>query len=245
MGDLTVGTTDVAVTAERRTLQSAAEERAGDMRSRRRTSSIIEILGRIGVVAGAVAVGMLAAGTGSALWFVGIAACWALCVQFQFMNRGAELAPLGPTVPATRGVLLGVVTASAVTYWFGSHGLNWRELVVTVLVMWAGLMAWQAVHARFVAVNKRIVLVGDTPLAHEIIRELKLDPTAPFDVVGIVEESTGAAHVSDATPRLGVVEELPIVIEEERRDLIVPALDRNRPAVFGHLLESASAGFRV
>lgn len=235
---------------ETRRFDPDGSEHVGVPRSRHRGRvatlrlSVVETLGRAVAVVGVVAT----IGIGSSLsltWIVVLSACWLLAVQVSMATRTAELHPLGPSMPAARGALSGLVGASAVAFWFEAPKLSMGRMLLGTIAIWALVVGWQTSSRRLFGLRQRILLIGNTTIAREIVRELEAQPAAPFDVLGVVEDGTTSDPAAGTTRVLGTVCDLPEIIERKRPDIVVVAVDRNRPTTFGHLLDSAAVGFRV
>ena len=78
----------------------------------------------------------------------------------------------------------------------------------------------------------------------DIARELQFIQRPPFELLGFVGEG-GTLDSDIEAPVVGDISALSEIIHEQRPGIIVVAVERNRPAIFEPLLESADAGFRV
>jgi exopolysaccharide biosynthesis polyprenyl glycosylphosphotransferase len=105
------------------------------------------------------------------------------------------------------------------------------------------VLAWSAVLGR-IAARRRILLVGTSGAGQDVVRELQATPRAPFQLIGIVGDG-GQLDDDLEAPVIGEIDNLADLIRLEQPSIIVVAVDRNRPAIFEPLLDSADAGFRV
>jgi exopolysaccharide biosynthesis polyprenyl glycosylphosphotransferase len=112
-----------------------------------------------------------------------------------------------------------------------------------LLVCTVAIFAMSTFHrSRLRRRERRVLILGAGSGAQDLIAELRYTPE-PFVPVGIVDDTD--AESCAGVPVLGQLDDLPRVIHQQRPDLVVMGLERNRPAMFRHLLEHAALGFRV
>jgi exopolysaccharide biosynthesis polyprenyl glycosylphosphotransferase len=105
------------------------------------------------------------------------------------------------------------------------------------------VIAWDSVTRR-VAAARRILIVGTSRAGQDIARQLRAIQRPPFELIGFIAD--GGSFEDDIEARVvGDIDSLTQVVHAERPQIIVVAVERNRPAIFEPLLESADAGFRV
>jgi exopolysaccharide biosynthesis polyprenyl glycosylphosphotransferase len=75
---------------------------------------------------------------------------------------------------------------------------------------------------------KRILILGTTPLAKELMETIKSRPYSRYEIVGVVAESAAAAAGSFPYPLLGTIDELERIIHQQRPDRIVVAMAERR-----------------
>jgi exopolysaccharide biosynthesis polyprenyl glycosylphosphotransferase len=211
------------------------------MRPRRDTR--IELAGRAVIVFGVVGAVLITGGV-PAVWVALVAATCLFSLHVAVSSRSAELYVLGPLAAVARGTAFGMVAAAALVFLLGGPHLHAGQVVFCALLVWTLVGIWETVYARWWASRRRVLVVGTTRIAAELLRTLADDRSSRFAAVGIVDDRSadGAAW---PVPVLGTVDELPAIIARERPEIVVVALERNRPTTFGYLLDSAEAGFRV
>lgn len=166
------------------------------------------------------------------------------CVQAGFRANATDLLALGTLVAAARGTIYGLVLLSALDLWLGGPHLGIASLFACAAAVLTLVTLGQSVLHRYTSAKRRVLIVGRNGGAPEVIEELRsLGPT-PFQVIGVIDDD-GPAGWPAGVSVLGRLEDLSNVIMSERPDLVVVALGKNRPAIFGHLLDHASTGFRV
>ena len=211
------------------------------MKSRR--DSRLELAGRA-VAIFAVVEAVLVTGGVARTWATLVAATCLLSVHLTVESRSAELFVLGPLAAVARGTAVGVVAAAALVFVLGGPALDPTQLLFGALLVWIVVGIWETAFARWWASRRRVLVVGTTPIAAELLRTLAAERFSRFTAIGIVDDRS-AGGVAWPVPVLGTVDELPEIIARERPEIVVVALDRNRPTTFGYLLDSAEAGFRV
>ncbi len=179
------------------------------------------------------------AGTGWAFLFTLV---WLVCVQAGFTASATDLHALGTPVAAARGCLLGLVAVSSIDFLVSGPQVSAGRFVFCTVAIWALLLFWDAAYLRFFASPRRVLLVGSDGGADDLVRDLARDAAGSFLVVGVVSDD-GALNVN--APLLGSLDDLNEVITRTRPDIVVLAIDRNRPAVFGQLVDSADVGFKL
>ena len=173
-----------------------------------------------------------------------VTAVFLTCIQAGFRANATDLLALGTLVAAARGTIWGLVVLSALDLWVGGPHVGIGSLFVCAAAVLALVTLAQSLLERYAGAKRRVLVVGRSGGAPALIEELRLIGRHPFDVIGVVDDD-GAHGWPPDVPVLGRLEDLSDVIQDERPDLVVVALGKNRPAVFGHLLDRASSGFRV
>jgi exopolysaccharide biosynthesis polyprenyl glycosylphosphotransferase len=75
---------------------------------------------------------------------------------------------------------------------------------------------------------KRILILGTTPLAKELMEMIKSRPYGRYEIVGVVAESAAAAAESFPYPLLGIADDLERIVHQQRPDRIVVAMGERR-----------------
>jgi len=213
-------------------------------RVKRHREFIIDFAGRA-VVIFSVVTAVLTTGTDiSSEWAAVVALACLFAVHVSVASRSAELYALGPEAAVARGTALGMLGGAAVVALLNGPSLGADRLVLCALLVWLLVGLWEAAFERWWAPKRRVLVVGTTPVAAELVRSLSDSPNTRFEAIGVVDDGSGG-ELGWSVPVLGTVDDLPAIIAEEQPALVVVALERNRPTAFGYLLESAEAGFRV
>ena len=210
--------------------------------SSRRTAAL-ELSGRAAIVFGA-ALATTQVESGSRIaWSLVLATIWLLSIQAGFAANATELLALGAPVAATRGMILGLVSISAFSAWVKGPRFDPLRLLLSAAIVLALVLLWDTI-VRRVAAASRILIVGSSGAGQDIARELRAIRRPPFELIGFVADGGELEPEVDA-PIVGDISALGEIIHDERPAIIIVAVERNRPAVFETLLESADAGFRV
>jgi exopolysaccharide biosynthesis polyprenyl glycosylphosphotransferase len=159
-------------------------------------------------------------------------------------NASRRLSPLVVGVWATTmvGAANGAVIAAAISLMLASLGLTFFE----ILLMFAGVFALSYV-AELLSMRfghqRRLLLVGISDGATELVNDLAARPKLPFQWLGAVaEERPGVAF---PIPVIGMMADLPGIVLNTRPDLIVVANVGERDKALEQLLPVANAGFRI
>ncbi len=111
---------------------------------------------------------------------------------------------------------------------------NWvplfaMALALALMICWRVLIHWLLRHPRL---SERILIVGTGPRARELAQEAIARSDLGYHVAGFVAEDASLVGESIVNPRVvGLVEDLDRIVEEERIDRVVVALEDRR----GHL----------
>jgi exopolysaccharide biosynthesis polyprenyl glycosylphosphotransferase len=211
---------------------------------KRHPEFIVELAGRAVVIFGVV-VAVLSTGTDVSSGWAGVVALACLfAVHVSVASRSAALYALGPAAAVARGTALGMLGGAAIVALLDGPTLGADRIVLCALLVWPLVTLWEAAFERWWASKRRVLVVGTTPIAAELVRSLAESPSTRFEAIGVVDDGS-SAEVGWSVPVLGQVDDLPEIISRERPALVVVALERNRPTAFGYLLDSAEAGFRV
>jgi exopolysaccharide biosynthesis polyprenyl glycosylphosphotransferase len=94
--------------------------------------------------------------------------------------------------------------------------------------------------------TERVLILGGSPLARELIAEIERQPHGRYVVVGVVDDRTASEGPPFHCPLLGTLEHLGEIVEEIRPDRIIVALaDRRGRLPLRHLLEARLRGIIV
>jgi exopolysaccharide biosynthesis polyprenyl glycosylphosphotransferase len=173
-----------------------------------------------------------------------VATLWFVALRGAFASGRLTLLALGPFVAAAVGAATGLIIVSGLNVWVPEMGLSPVALVEMTAFVFLGAALWESVVQQSAAAVSRVLIVGARDGGSELVEDLALARSTPFEVIGVVDDDRETATVA-GTPLHGRVADLPQIIEAKRPDIVVLALHQGRPEAFGYLLESASAGFKV
>jgi exopolysaccharide biosynthesis polyprenyl glycosylphosphotransferase len=169
---------------------------------------------------------------------------WSFALNRAYAAARIKRVAVGPGFATGIGIAAGLAGLSALALW-----VPWLGLVPLRLVEAAGLVllavaAWEGFVERSRPEQRRILLVGGGAGGAGLLRMLADSPRPGFEIVGIVDDDCGRGTIG-GVPVRGRVADLPAIVQRDRPDLVVVAVDRNRHEVFAGLLEVAEAGFSV
>jgi exopolysaccharide biosynthesis polyprenyl glycosylphosphotransferase len=179
--------------------------------------------------------------TGTLATGLAAGAVWFLALRSAF---GTLPFTLGPAIPAAVGTLVGLVVVSAFHLWLPylePPSLALLSMAVSIFVL---TTAWETVCRRLIVARRRVLVVGTTSGAAEIVEALSAARKTPFRVLGVVDHEEERRAVAGA-PLLGSVQDLARIVEAQRPDLIVLTEDDKSGRVLNSLLDVASSGFKV
>jgi exopolysaccharide biosynthesis polyprenyl glycosylphosphotransferase len=241
---------EAAVT--RPSLAARAPQDSRRLDSRRlapRTAALIRGGGRI--AATVVPVALIVIGTGTGTWpeRIGAAAVqcmiWGFALGISYSVGGASLTALGPRVSVARGVMLGLVGAAAAETWFPWQHVAVGEPFLIGAVVFATAAWWETFALRRVTPARRLLLVGASSGALDLVHDIRAGRGSGYEVVGVVRDDDPELDSYGGVPVLGRISDLHGVITSATPDIVVLAPGPNRPETFLRLLEAAESGFRV
>jgi exopolysaccharide biosynthesis polyprenyl glycosylphosphotransferase len=174
--------------------------------------------------------GLLAVTLAAAIWLISLHAA----------NASAPYT-LGPWVPAAIGTVTGLVCVAAVNPLVSHMQFSLGALLGMALGVYLSSGTWEWVLQR---TTKRRILVIGTTAADEIAAAASRERVAPFEILGA---ATGDAA---GRPELGAlsltdVDDLAIVVESQRPDVIVLTDDQSCSLALDRLLDMTDHRFRV
>jgi exopolysaccharide biosynthesis polyprenyl glycosylphosphotransferase len=157
----------------------------------------------------------------------------------------ARISPfaVGVWAPSMVGALNGAVAAAAVCLMFPWLDVKFPEIVLMLAGVFGLLCVAEALSARL-GRRRRLLLVGASEAAVELVRDLSANPKLPFEWIGAVTEKV-PTEAPFPVPVLGSLADLSRIVRSRRPDLVVVADLHHRDEALTHLLESANVGFRI
>jgi exopolysaccharide biosynthesis polyprenyl glycosylphosphotransferase len=115
--------------------------------------------------------------------------------------------------------------------------------LVFILPVLLGLRALTYTLVRRGPFLERVLIIGTSPLAHKIIREIESRPDLRYTIVGVADAATDANTSPLAYPFVGPLERLDKIIQELRPDRLIVALAERRASLpVSQLLEARLNG---
>ena len=164
-----------------------------------------------------------------------LAAVWLISLRSAF---AAVHFTLGPAVRCAVGTLTGMIGVSALVLWVPGLGMSLPTILALTLSVFTLTTIWESVSQRVVG-KRRVLVVGTSTCADAVADAISFEGSAPFTVVGAVDDEP-----EDAA-RLGSVAELSRVIDEQRPDLIVLTDGESSTRALDRLLDAPSGGLRI
>ena len=171
-----------------------------------------------------------------------LTAVWVASLQAGFASSKTTLAALGRGVAVLRGVVLGLLLTAAVDVWLPSLALGRRSIAALAVCVLVFVLAWELVATRLLP-PQRVLVVGPSETCIGMLPEFRRRRGQRLDLVGIVDDDALPDERSALV--LGVVADLPEIVERLRPDLVALAPGCNRPETFARLLDAAEHGFKV
>jgi exopolysaccharide biosynthesis polyprenyl glycosylphosphotransferase len=160
-------------------------------------------------------------------------------------SRSARLSPfvVGVWAKSMVGAVNGAVAAAAICLLFPGLGVKSPQVLLMLAGVFTMSYAAESLSLRL-ARQRRLLLVGLSNGATDLVIDLAANPKLPFEWVGAVAERE-PADVAFPIPVLGTVADLPRIVLDVRPDLVVVANVEQRDQALEHLLGVAKVGFRI
>jgi exopolysaccharide biosynthesis polyprenyl glycosylphosphotransferase len=150
---------------------------------------------------------------------------------------------LGETGAVFLSVLAGLFAVSAVALWVPGLHLQPLRLLVMATAITVLSAAWKTFVSRGLPQQRRVLIVGGGEGSLDLVQLLRQSGSS-FEPIGVVDDDADS-EIFSGIPVRGQLGDLSTVVEDQRPDLVVLCVERNRPEVFKQLLASANAGFQV
>ena len=150
----------------------------------------------------------------------------------------------GAFVIAATASVAGVATISALSYWAPRLGIDHKTLAAVGGMSFLALGAWDYFVRTQARAPRRVLIVGAGPATAKFLDDLAREPAAGLEVIAIVDDQIDES-LSARVQHHGALKGLSPTIRRLSPDLVVIAVQRGRPEVFGQLLAVANAGFQV
>jgi exopolysaccharide biosynthesis polyprenyl glycosylphosphotransferase len=150
----------------------------------------------------------------------------------------------GAFVVAATASLAGLATISALSYWARGLSVDHAKLAAVSGVSFLALGAWDYFVRTQARAPRRVLIIGAGPATAKFLDDLAREPAAGLDVIAIVDDHIEES-LSSRVLHQAALKNLSPTIRRLSPDLVVIAVQRGRPEVFGQLLAVANAGFQV
>ncbi len=177
------------------------------------------------------------------LFAVLITAVWLSSMSIAAGAASRLTLALGETGAVFLSLLAGLFAVSAAALWL--PGLHLRPLRLLVMASAISVLsaAWKAFALRGLPQQGRVLIVGGGEGSMHLVQLLR-ESGSGLEPVGVVDDDV-ESEIFAGIPVRGQLGDLSAVVEAEQPDLVILAVERNRPEVFKQLLAAANAGFQV
>ncbi len=173
----------------------------------------------------------------------GFAVAWVILFNLARSVSERTAGILGPLSATTLGTIGGLFVISGIDSWASFLDFGFVRMLAMSGVVFVLALAWEEFLARAAPETRRVLIVGRTESAAELVHELQRTHRR-FSLIGAIDDGSGSS-VPLNTEIAGGTGELEDVVKKTRPHLIVVCAERNRPEVFHHLLEVAGSGFEL
>ena len=160
-------------------------------------------------------------------------------------RASARISPfaVGVWAPSMVGALNGAIVAAALILMLPGQHVRFPEIALMFAGVFTLLCIAEALLQRL-GRRRRLLLVGATEAAVDLVEDLSANPALPFEWIGAVTE-LAPADASFPIPVIGTLADLPRIVRSQRPDFVVVTDIDQRDEALDHLLEVANVGFRV
>jgi exopolysaccharide biosynthesis polyprenyl glycosylphosphotransferase len=183
---------------------------------------------------------------------VAAAAAWALLYSMVWVALFHRVAQAframtfaaGAFVAAAITSVAAVLTLSAADYWLTWIAPDRTTLLLVGLTAFLALGAWDLFVRRLARLPRRVLVVGGGETTVRLLDRLEQERDVPLEVVAIVDDDIDV-ELARRVATTGTVDNLADTVRRISPDLVVIAVQRGRPVVFGQLLLVAETGFQI
>jgi exopolysaccharide biosynthesis polyprenyl glycosylphosphotransferase len=169
---------------------------------------------------------------------------WTALAHWAAESFRAMTFAAGAFVVSATTSITGIVTVAALDYWEPPLRIDREPLALVGLITFLAMGAWDYIIRRTATAPRRVLIVGAGPATARFLDTLDREPKAQLEVVAVVD-----AHIERAlaarVPETAELTNLAGSVKRISPDLVVIAVSRGRPEVFGQLLSVADAGFQI
>jgi len=168
---------------------------------------------------------------------------WFIALATTARSVSASSFALGVPSGVAMGTLLGVAGVSAVGFWVPWLHPGPGQLVIMAFAVFAMSLIGERLAGDRLTPRRRVLIVGSSPRATELVDELAHRKDLPFQCLGEVgrQSENGTGTDDERANRIVALTE---AVHRERPDVVVLADEPRADDVIG-LLDAGSLGFRV
>jgi exopolysaccharide biosynthesis polyprenyl glycosylphosphotransferase len=150
---------------------------------------------------------------------------------------------VGVWAPSMVGAMNGAVAAAAASLMVSGLDVKFPEIALMFAGVFTLLCVAEGVTQRL-GRRQRLLLVGVTEAAVDLVEDLSANPRLPFKWIGAVTDDVPTESLLPI-PVIGTLADLPRIVRSRRPDLVVVTDLHQRDRALDHLLEAANVGFRI
>jgi exopolysaccharide biosynthesis polyprenyl glycosylphosphotransferase len=173
-----------------------------------------------------------------------VALVWLTFIHWAGQLYRAMTFAVGAFAVAGVATFAGVGVVSALNYWVSGVGIKHEPLVLIAFATFFLIGSWDYFVRLAARAPRRILVVGAGPATARLLDDLAVEPESELTVVAIVDDDI-PEDLAKRVDHRAQLKNLGSTIRRVSPDLVVIAVQRGRPEVFGELLSAADAGFQV
>jgi exopolysaccharide biosynthesis polyprenyl glycosylphosphotransferase len=150
----------------------------------------------------------------------------------------------GTFVAAAVASAAGVAVLSAAAFWQRALAPRHGMLLVAAAASFAAIGVWDSFVRRAASAPRRVLVVGGGPPTARLLEKIEAERNVALEVVAVVDDRIDS-RVARRIATTGGLRDLAATVRRVSPDLVVIAVQRGRPEVFGELLLVAETGFQI
>ncbi len=180
-----------------------------------------------------------------ALWRAALASgIWVILFQRAAQAFRAMTFAAGAYVVAGIASALGMIALAAIGFWLPGLQVGREPLALVGLAAFLALGTWDVFVRRAASAPRRVLVVGGGQATAQLLDHIEEERHVNLEVVAVVDDSIDPLVAKRVDVTAGLAH-LSATVRRVSPDLVVIAVQRGRPEVFGQLLLVAETGFRI
>jgi exopolysaccharide biosynthesis polyprenyl glycosylphosphotransferase len=180
-----------------------------------------------------------------ALWRAALASgIWVILFQRAAQAFRAMTFAAGAYVVAGIASALGMIALAAIGFWLPGLQFGREPLALVGLAAFLALGTWDVFVRRAASAPRRVLVVGGGQATAQLLDHIEEERHVNLEVVAVVDDSIDPLVAKRVDVTAGLAH-LSATVRRVSPDLVVIAVQRGRPEVFGQLLLVAETGFRI